>query len=76
MNIDPDKLKQDESVSNPMAVGFRYADCPISRTCFHVVVGFGTQVEVCPHFKDESTAETPKAECTYEADAAALQSGG
>lgn len=67
MNIDTSKLKKDESVSNPMAVGFRYDDCPINRTCFHVVVEFGTSTEVCPHFKDESTAETPKAECTYSA---------
>jgi len=67
MNIDIAKLKQDESVSNPMAVGFRYPDCPINRTCFHVAVGFGTPLEVCPHFKDESTVEVPKAECTYEA---------
>ena len=31
MVIDISKLKQDESVSNPMEVGFRYPDCPINR---------------------------------------------
>ena len=60
MKIDPDKLKTDESVSNPMAVGMRYPDCPINRTCFHIVVGFGTIVEPCPHLNAEGQA----AECT------------
>ena len=60
MKIDPDRMKEDESVSNPMAVGMRYPDCPINRTCFHIVVGFGTIIEQCPHLK----AEGETAECT------------
>jgi hypothetical protein len=64
MNIDPDKLKADESKSNPMAVGVAYPDCPIARTCFHIVVGFGSIIEQCPHLKD--AGET--AECTWAAE--------
>ena len=62
MNIDPDKLKGDESVSNPMQVGLRYPDCPIGKICFHMVVGFGTVVEQCPHLK----TDTDPAECTHD----------
>jgi hypothetical protein len=62
MNIDPKRLFTDESVSNPMAVGMRYPDCPINRTCFHIVVGFGSIIEQCPHLKD--AGET--AECTQD----------
>ena len=65
MNIDPKLLKADEGVSNPMAVGMRYPDCPINRTCFHIVVGFGTIIEQCPHLKDGGDGET--ADCIYSA---------
>ena len=61
MKINPDKLKEDESVSNPRAVGFRYSDCPIDRTCFHIVVGFGTPIEICNHLKTDNDP----AECIH-----------
>ncbi len=60
MKLDLCKFKEDESKSNPMAVAMAYPDCPIGRPCFHVAVGPGTPLEVCPHFKDFSD----EAECT------------
>jgi hypothetical protein len=68
MILDPKKFFQDESKSNPMAVAMSYPECPLpeKRPCFWVVTGLGgAPAEICPHFKDESTQETPKAECTF-----------
>ncbi len=71
MDLNHKKFFQDESKSNPMAVAMSYPDCPLpeKRPCFWIVTGFGgVPGEVCPHFKDESTAEVLKAECTYSAE--------
>ena len=77
MQIDPKKIKPDESRSNPMVAAFSYPDCPLpeKRPCFFVVVGPGSMQEVCPHFKDRCTEAVADIECTYEADTAALQQG-
>ncbi len=65
MLIDQSRMQKDESRSNPMAVAFAYPDCPMpeKRPCFWIVVGFGTETEVCPHVKTVGD----QAECTYEA---------
>ena len=62
MKIDPDKLKVDESRSNPMVVAMQYPDCPINEICMYMVVGFGSVAKQCEHLKVEG--ET--AECLYE----------
>lgn len=61
MILDVDKFRTDESKSNPMQVAQQYPGCPIDSICFHVVVGFGSVVEICPHLN----ADQDPAECTY-----------
>ncbi len=68
MDLDPKGFSQNEGMSNHAVVAFVHKDCPISdRMCFGIATGFGgVPVNICQHFKDESTAEVPKAECAYE----------
>jgi len=66
MNLDPKKFKRDESKSNHAVAAVVHEDCPINRMCFGIATGFGgVPVNICEYFKDESTDEAPKAECTY-----------
>jgi hypothetical protein len=75
MQLDPKKIKEDESRSNPMVVAFSTPECPMSekRPCFGIVVGPGTMLDPCRYFKDNCTEAVPDIECTYDTDQAAMQ---
>jgi hypothetical protein len=66
MKIDAHKLKDNPSMGNHMVAALAYPDCPMSekRPCFHMVVGFGTVQEICPHFK-EIPGDENEADCTF-----------
>ena len=67
MLLDPGGFKPNEAMSNHAVVAFVHKDCPINRMCFGVATGFGgVPINVCEHFKDESTAEIPRAQCLYQ----------
>lgn len=75
MQLDPKKIKEDESRSNPMVVAFATPECPMpeKRACFGIVVGPGTMIDPCQHFKDHCTDAVADIECTYTEDTAAAQ---
>ena len=70
MILDPKGFSQNEGLSNHAVVALVHKDCPVGgRMCFGVATGFGgVPVNICEHFKDESTVETPKADCTWKAE--------
>lgn len=64
MKLDPKLFARDESKSNHAVAALVYPGCPLGKMCFGIATGFGgVPVNICEHLKDESTAETPNANC-------------
>lgn len=72
MKLDKDKLKVDESRSNPMVVALQYADCPINEICMYVATGLTGGISPCKHLNEDDE----EGECLYDvavSDETALQ---
>ena len=69
MNLDPKGFAPNEPLSNHAVQAFVHKDCPLSnRMCFGIATDSAGADQCLRVFKDESTAEVPKAECTYSID--------
>ena len=66
MKLDPEKLKVDESRSNPMRVAMCYPDCPIDKVCVDMAVGFGTVLRQCEYLDFGDDKEAMTADCNYD----------